>query len=473
MLTPEDLEAALQISSSSLGKEIVFWGVSIDSRTLNRGDVFFAIQGPRFDGHCFLNEARERGAAAFVVNASAVQDLDLTAYRNIFPVFDTTQALGRVANYCRNKRPLCSIGVTGSAGKTTTREFCALLLSKQFSVHATSGNLNNQFGLPLTVSRLEDAHQILLSEMGANHAGEIEYLCSIAEPDIGIITNIYPAHLEGFGSLEKICEAKLELAAAVEKRNGTLIVNGDQEMLVSRAKKFKVRLVTFGRKPGNDFRVTDITRKNGSICFQVNQRYFFEIATQALFNADNFSAAMALAVEMKIPFEKIREASREFRPVTGRFEIRSLGNGIRVVYDAYNANPGAVLRSLESFAELRNGKRRMIAVLGDMKELGPESAELHREVGRSLDRFRLDALVVVGKEAEAFAQGAREKNACGEICHFPSNGEVSAFLSSFVKEGDMIFLKGSRSMKLEEVMNGLEKRFSEGSSKEGTGQKAI
>ncbi|HNV86311.1 MAG TPA: UDP-N-acetylmuramoyl-tripeptide--D-alanyl-D-alanine ligase [Candidatus Omnitrophota bacterium] len=456
MLTSEDLEAALEISPPGFIRKTVFKGISIDSRTLTPGDVFFAIQGPRFDGHSFLKEARGKGAVAFVVNRSAVSDADLSGYENVFPVSDTTRALGQVSNYYRRQRSVRSIAVTGSAGKTTTKEFCHLLLSKRYSVHATSGNLNNQFGLPLTVFRLKPEHQILLAEMGASRSGDIAYLCGIAEPDIGIVTNVYPAHLEGFGSLGKVYDAKLELGAAVAKRNGTLIVNGDDEELVRRAKKFGVRLLTFGRMPGNDFRMTDVARTGEAVCFRVNQRDFFEIPTPAVFNADNFLAAMALAVEMEISSEDIREALKAFRPVAGRFEIRDLRNGVRVVYDAYNANPGAVLRSLESFSALRGDRGRMIAVLGDMKELGPESCLLHREVGRSLKRFGLDALLSVGPESGAIAEGARRENACGEIRHFPNNEEVRLFLSSFAKEGDMIFLKGSRSMKLEEVLDGLE-----------------
>lgn len=458
MFTPREVEAALSAVSDRVQQGISFEAVSIDSRTAKPGDLFIAIQGPKFDGHRFLEDACRRGARGFVVRRGSPEWENIPSLTNVFSVEDTTEALGNLAKAYLGRFKLRSVAVTGSCGKTTTKELCFRTLSKKYSVHATQGNLNNQYGLPLTIFRIAGGHDVFLAELGANHPGDIEYLSGIASPEIGIITSVYPAHLEGFGSMDGVYRAKLELGAACEKKNGILIVNGDNEELVRRARKLGVRLVTFGRNAENEYRAENVCREGDGVALSV-RGHRFRLRSRALFNADNLLAAVTLAHVMGVSFDEMPAEFHDFQAAGGRFETRTFGKGVSVVYDAYNANPGSVMRSLESFAGLKTDNRRMIAVLGDMKELGNESRELHRNIGRNLEMFGLDELVAVGSDALEIAEGAKEKGACGCIRYFQNNREASEFLSATLRSGDMVLLKGSRSMKLEEILECLENKF--------------
>jgi len=455
VLKLSDFEFALQTSPVEKKAETLLTGVSIDSRTLKRGNAFFAIRGKKFDGHNFLKEAKQKGASAFVVDKKSWRKITSLVDQNVFVVEDTTIALGKLAACFRRKHNVRAIGIAGSCGKTTTKQISNLLLSRKYRVLATAGNLNNQFGLPLTIFRLHPEDEILLAEIGASQTGDIGYLCGILGPEIGLITNIYPAHLEGFGSLEKIYEAKLELASSLEKVNGTLIVNGDNHELVNRAKTFRVRTVTFGREKSNDFFISRFASVNGAIEFELNGRYGFSFKTHALFNLDNFLAAIALAHEMKVPFERLEGCLEDLQSLSGRFELHILPREITAIHDAYNANPGSVMQSLVSFSGWSDLGRRKIVVLSDMKELGAESSEWHRRLGREFKQFNLPILITVGEQAREIAEGAIECHGCEEVYSFSSSEKTLPFLFSFLRSGDAILLKGSRATKLEDILFGL------------------
>lgn len=457
MFTLEELGRALASKPIEPKEPFPIQEVSIDTRTLASGDAFFAIRGRNLDGHRFVREAKEKGASAFVVEKRAWEDLRPFTLHNVFLVEDTTLAFGELARYVRRKCGVRALAVTGSCGKTTTKQMAEALLGRRFKVLATEGNLNNQFGLPLTILKLRPDHEILLAEIGASRPGDITYLSDILEPGLGLITNIHPAHLEGFGSLEKVYEAKLELAAYLEKSGGMLIVNGDDEELVALARGFRLTVLTFGRKKHNGFAVTHYAEKGENLQFELNGRYRFEIRTRALFNLDNFVAAIALAHTAGVSFERLEGMLKEFQPVPGRFEKYDFPSGISVIHDAYNANPGSMMQALEAFAAraARKGPGRKIAVLADMMELGGESELLHRRVGTHMKGLGIDVLFTVGSRARAIANTAQAAGACREIMSFEKNGDLIPFLASFLRSGDEVLLKGSRSMKLEEILNAL------------------
>ncbi len=455
MFTLEDFEQALASKPIEPQGPLPIPKVSIDTRTLASGDAFFAIRGRNLDGHRFVREAKEKGASAFVVEKRAWDEIRPFTLHNVFLVEDTTAAFGELARYIRRKCGVRPLAVTGSCGKTTTKQIADILLRRQFKVLATEGNLNNQFGLPLTILKLRTEHEILLAEIGASRPGDIAYLSEILEPHIGLITNVYPAHLEGFGSIEKVYETKLELASYLEKSCGTLIVNGDHDELVKRARGFRVTVLTFGRKKHNGFAVTHYAQEGENLRLELNGRYGFSIRTHALFNLDNFVAAIALAHTAGVPFEQLEGMLEEFQPIPGRFERHDLPSGVSVIHDAYNANPGSMMQALFSFAARKSLGRRKIAVLADMMELGEESEMLHHRIGTQMKGLAIDVLVTVGSKAREIANAAKESGAGLEIMSFEKNSEVVLFLVPFLRSGDAVLLKGSRSMKLEEILNAL------------------
>lgn len=465
MLTLSDFEHALAIPVRGPIREQPVRGISIDSRTLERGDVFFAIRGQRLDGHDFLREAKDKGACAFVIEKRFTSKVRSIVSENVLEVDDTTIAFGKLAKYYRQKHNLKALAVTGSCGKTTTRQMAHSLLSRKYGVLASDGNLNNQFGLPLTIFRLHRGHQVLLAELGASRPHDVAYLAEILAPEIGLITNVYPAHLEGFGSLEKVYETKLELADYLEKMGGTLIVNGDFKELKQRAQDFRVKMITFGRDRDNDFFISSLNVDHDHTEFEINERYQFRVRTHALFNVDNFLAGIVLAHEAGVSWNVLEGAIDDFQPLSGRFELVTLPQDISVIHDAYNANPGSMIQSLASFAAWDDLGKRKIAILSDMRELGSESGKLHRRVGREMKPLHIPILVTIGDQAAEIAKGASESGSCKEIYSFADHQEALLFLFSLIRPGDALFLKGSRAMKLEELLDALKSEL----SKESTG----
>ncbi|MBI4549911.1 MAG: UDP-N-acetylmuramoyl-tripeptide--D-alanyl-D-alanine ligase [Candidatus Omnitrophica bacterium] len=454
MLALTDFELALGTAAQGNRRELVAAGVSIDSRSLRAGEAFVAIRGAAHDGHRFAEQAREKGAAIFVIDRAAWPSLRAVLGENVLVVEDTTEALGRLAAYWRGKRAILRAAITGSSGKTTTKDLAKRLLARKYSVLATEGNLNNQYGLPLTLFKLDGSQDAVLAEIGASRPGDIEYLAGILDPGIGLITNVHPAHLEGFGSLEKVYETKLELGAHVARRGGTLLVNGDNPELRRRALGLGAEVLTFGRDAANDFTIENISAGGEWLRFRMAGRDF-GLKSPALFNLENFASALVLAHAAGVPWEMLEGDLEDFAGQPGRFEIRRLPGEVTVVHDAYNANPGSMRQSLIAFDRLADLGSRKIAVLGDMKELGADSWSLHREIGRGWKDYAIPFLVTVGKDSRAIGEGAAESGGAEHICHFDVNREAGDFLRGFLRPGDAVFLKGSRSMKLEDILNGL------------------
>ncbi len=426
-----------------------FTGVSIDSRTIKNGEVFFAIKGKRFDGHDFVIDALKKSKAALVSSYEKDRFLSIPLEdKVIISVSDTHGALKALATYLRKKRIRNLIGITGSNGKTTTKEMLFSILKRTGTAMKNEGNLNNEFGLPLSIIN-SDMSDYAVLEMGASRPGDIKILCEIALPDYGLITNIGRAHLEGFGDLESVARTKLELASYVKK----IFLNKDNELLMRVWRDIygeKENIVTFGIKNNADVMAHDIRIEGLSSCFRVvyrDRNLEVRLNVSGMPNIYNALASSAVALFLGVPDEILIEGLSLFSGVGMRFQVFEK-NGVRYFVDAYNANPDSMKEAMVEFIRLKN--KRTIAVLGDMLELGRYSEEFHREIGRLLRSYGVDIFIAVGKEmrfaAEEFSSG-------GEVFVFDTSFKAGEKLKEILRDGDTVFIKGSRGMRMEEVLN--------------------
>jgi UDP-N-acetylmuramoyl-tripeptide--D-alanyl-D-alanine ligase len=435
--------------------ELAFASVSIDSRTLDRGALFVAIRGPRFDGHDFLVQARERGALAALVERELHGPSGLVLVR----VPDATKALADLARHVRRSAAIPFVAVTGSVGKTTTKDMTAELLAGRGPVLKTEGNLNNQYGLPLTLLRLEGRHTAAVLELGMSAPGELRALAALAEPDVAAITRIAPVHLEFFGSLDAIADAKAEILEGL-RPGGTAVLNGDDARVRGIGERFAGRKLWFGR----DRRFEVSAERWRGTAF--GMRFDLRVAGRTLDVAlplagphfvENFLAAAAAAHALGVAPETIAEAALRLKPARHRGEILRLGEGVIVLDDCYNSSPMALEAAVVALG-LVPGLRR-VAVLGDMLELGDAGPGLHREAGRSL-AGRVDVVVGIGPLSRELVEGARAAGTSSSgVLHFASAADASAAVASLVAPGDAVLVKASRGMHLEQVVQALALRF--------------
>lgn len=425
-------------------------GVSCDSRTIQAGDLFVALRGARFDGHTFLAEVFQRRASCALVDRE-------TDHR--FPVIvvdDTLKALQKLARFYRAKFSVPTIAVTGSTGKTTTKECIGIALSEAFKVRTSFGNWNNHIGVPLNILKLSDDDQCLVLELGANHIGEIALLSEIAQPTVGVITSIHPVHLEGFGSIEGIYQAKLELADFLDRTQGTVIAYGDDPELVRRLKGRKFSLIMFGTTRHCDYVLSELTCGNGLISFQVNDTFKFRLKGYGAFNAMNALAAIATAGYLKVDLKSLSKTWQILPEIQGRFRLDQWqSRGIQIVDDSYNANPNSFEQAVESFRRLAN-ERRKIVVVGDMLELGQRARFYHEAIGRMLAEKGIDYVIGVGPLSQFVLDEFTKFSHSDRIAHFGQVEEAGKFLASILREGDSILIKGSHGMRLEKVKPFLE-----------------
>ena len=463
--------------------EIAFTGVSIDSRTTPPGALFVAVRGPRFDGHDFLAEAAGRGARAALVHRDAAAPAGFPRVR----VADTTRGLADLARHVRREAALPVVAVTGSVGKTTTKDMTAHLLATRGPVLKTEGNLNNQYGLPLTLLRLAPGHTAAVLEMGMSAPGEIRALSTLAEPDVATITRIAPVHLEFFPSVDAIADAKAEILEGL-RPGGTAVLNGDDPRVRVIGERFSGRVVWFGRgrrfevsaenermeegpangpssgPSGERTRATRASRGSGG-----GMTFDLRVAGRSVAVAmplagphfvTSFLAAAAAAHVLGIPLEAMAEAATSLRPARHRGEVRRLGERVMLLDDSYNSSPEALEAAVVALS-LLPGERR-VAVLGDMLELGPTGPALHRERGRAL-AGRVDAVVGVGPLAGEIVEGAREAGLpAASLHHFATASETAEALVRLVRPGDAVLVKASRAVRLEAVVDALAARFGEG-----------
>jgi len=448
---------ALQGSGSAVAR-----GYSIDTRTLNPGDLFFAIKGPNFDGHSFVKQALEKKASGVVVDAGFVGNSEANTDAAVIRVCSPSASLQVLGQYVRRQWGKPIIGVTGSAGKTTTKAMVGSVLSRKYKVLRTIGSLNNDLGVPLTLLRLERDHEIAVLEMGMSAKGEIRRLAEIAQPNEGLITNVNPVHLEFFKSVDEIAEAKAELLEGLcEPR--TAYLNSDDSRVRGMARKFDGRIVTFGVKTAAGFKVQqirDLGIQGSTFTVHHGRRDVkFALPMFGTHNISNALAAITVGASHEVPWDEIQAAVAELKPEKMRGQVSRFRDGFSVIDDSYNSNPRALTEMIRFIGKL-HGVARKIVVAGEMLELGSESAELHQACGREAFQAGVDLLVGVQGMAVEILQGARTAGMSEEKMKFmPDAAAAGEFLARTARSGDVVLIKGSRGVKLELALNPLRARF--------------
>jgi UDP-N-acetylmuramoyl-tripeptide--D-alanyl-D-alanine ligase len=423
-------------------------GVGIDSRTLRRGDLFFAIRGPRHDGHDYLREVLDKGAAGVVVETSIEAPAGAFAIR----AADTTRALQDLAAGVRRSRVLQVVAVTGSMGKTTTKEAAATAIGCAKQVLKSEGNLNNLYGLPLSLLKLAE-EEVAVLEMGMSARGEIARLTEIARPDVGVLTNVAEVHLEFFSSIEAIADAKGELFSGLEP-GAVAVVNADDPLVLEQARRFTGRKIRFGIESDADVRATAIRATSSGLRFRALYRgedVEIETVLRGRHNVGNLLAGLAAASALEVPFAEAARALEALRPASHRGERVDLGRGFVIVDETYNSSPRALRAALGALSE-EEGRRR-VAVVGDMRELGDSGPSLHREVGRFAAGLPLGLFIGVGPLAAHILEGAREAGAPpSRLRSVASAEEAGRLLLDELREGDVVLLKASRGIGLERAI---------------------
>ncbi|HEX2944614.1 MAG TPA: UDP-N-acetylmuramoyl-tripeptide--D-alanyl-D-alanine ligase [Clostridia bacterium] len=432
--------------------DIVITGISTDSRKIEAGDLFIPLIGENFDGHDYIAGAFEKGAT---VALSQKPILDFPG-KVVVTVDNTLKALQDLAALYRSRFSIPFTGITGSVGKTSTKEMVACALGTRYNVLKNEGNLNNEIGVPLTVFRLDESHEAAVVEMGMSGFGEINALTAIVRPKVGIITNIGISHIEKLGSRQNILKAKLEILEGLQP-DGLLILNGDDPLLSGVKGLLKVRTVSYGMNEGVDYQAVNVcSRGINGIDFDIRIRtgeYKVHVPAPGVHNVYNALAAIAAGLELSVPMEDIIGGIAQFKAGKMRMDI-ICGNGLTVINDAYNASPQSVKAALEVLGEMDSTRR--IAVLGDMLELGEWSEQAHTQTGADAAAIRLDYLVTVGKNAAHIAEGATAAGfPADHTVSFSSNSDALEFLSGMLKPGDTVLVKGSRGMKMEEIVQEL------------------
>jgi len=434
--------------------------VCTDTRSIKDGDIFVALKGERFDGHNFLEEARKCGAAALVVS----RDFQPMPRMPVILVEDTLQALGDMAAFRRLSLPsLQVLAITGSSGKTTVKDMVAAIINRRYQVIKTTGNWNNLIGLPLSLLPVNTSHDMAVMEMGMNQPGEIARLTEIADPDIACITNVQKAHLEGLGDLDGVARAKGELFDGLSDL-AVLIVNLDDPKVCDLAAPLKNKKITFGLASKAEVRATHIrslgeqgmafTLHVGGEKRRISSHY------PGVHNVQNSLAAAAMAMAAGLDVDSIADGIGEVAPAAGRLEILQTLDGIKIINDTYNANPGSMAAALAVLRDLA-GEKRKIAILGDMLELGRESVSAHRNLGEEAVKKNCDALYAVGDFAQKTIEGAREAGFEKHKAKVLENNQAAIdvikklFVLGGIAEGDWILVKGSRAMGMESVVQGL------------------
>ncbi len=449
--TMQQLVAALDLRNTVLPKELrkrLVTGVSTDTRSVRPGDVFFGIRGETFDGSRFAGQALAAGAALAVVNRDAP---DVTG-GPLVRVEDTVRALGDVARDYRTRFSGPVIAITGTNGKTTVKEMLLAVLRTRFRTHGTIGNLNNHIGLPLSIFGLDRIHQCAVFELGMSAPGEIAYLAEIAQPDTGIILNVGEGHMEFFPNLDAVADAKTELLRALTS-DGTAILNNDDPLLRARENGGVCRVIRFGVNSLCDFRAEGIVvHDDGCPSFRVGG-YSIRLRVPGVHNVYNALAAWSTGRLMRIRPMEIIEALESFAPPKMRMQSIEV-SGVRYINDCYNANPLSMRAAADVLGVMRIPEEgRLVAVLGDMRELGEMTGAAHREIGHRFGELRPALLCLVGEQAPAYREGALRSGMDPDAVRLFGNAdEARDFLREVKRPGDVIFVKGSRALGMETIV---------------------
>ncbi len=458
LINAVDGEVKARINSGDL----LLRGITIDSRKAEEGNLFIAIPGEQFDGHQFVMEAVTKGVKAIVVNQEKERFLPEETLNKIsvVAVRDTKKALRDIASWYRGKFDIPAVAVTGTNGKTTTKDMIAQVLSSKFKVLKSPESYNNLIGVPLTLFQLDPSFEVLVLELGMSQPGEIKILTRISCPNLGVITNIGPAHLESMGSMEKIARAKFELADHMPSPK-TLILNADDQLLAKRLTQTGPgeRVISFGIKKKADFVADRIeTNGNGYLCFRVNRNITVSLPVIGFHNVYNALAAFAAAIFLGVEEGKIKDTLENFTPSKLRMELVRIGN-IRIINDSYNANPVSVEKALDTLKNIKTPGRK-IAVLGDMLELGEEAMDFHLQLGRKAAQSGVNLLITVGELSRFIGEGAKEAGMhASDVSTFENNRQVGFYLLENLKDGDLVLVKGSRRMKTEDIVLSLKSQY--------------
>ncbi|MFD2217035.1 UDP-N-acetylmuramoyl-tripeptide--D-alanyl-D-alanine ligase [Metabacillus endolithicus] len=425
-------------------------GVTTDSRNVENDNLFFPLVGDVFNGHEFVDKAISNGAKAVIWQKS---EKNPPKEVPIILVEDTLVALQALATAYINELPnLKIIGITGSNGKTTTKDMVAAILETTYKVHKTQGNFNNHIGLPLTVLSMSEDTEIAVLEMGMSGKGEIELLSEIAHPDVAVITNIGEAHLMDLGSREGIAEAKLEITKGL-KKDGLFIFHGDEPLLQERVPGLSLKTTTFGEASSNDYYPAKIIQEPTGTLFEVNKEEYF-IPVLGKHNVWNALAAYAVADYYGVEKDAIKKGFSSMKLTGMRLELIQAKNGASIINDAYNASPTSMLAAIDLIENLKDFDQKIV-VLGDMLELGDDEVEYHQQVGREIKQNNISHIFTYGKLGKEIAKGAKENQSVDTVHHYDQKDELIKHLQSIVKEKDIVLVKASRGMKLEEVVNSI------------------
>lgn len=433
-------------------KKVKITGVSTDTRKLRKGEIFFAIKGERFDGHDFVSVAFKKGAVACVVNSNwFVENKARFKGKVLIAVEDTVKSLGRLASVYRDDFSLPVIAVAGSNGKTTTKEMIASVLSQKYKVLKSEGNLNNQIGVPLTLFKLKKTHQVAVIEFGTNRFGEIRYLCEVAHPNYGLITNIGREHIEFFEDVEGVAKEELSLFDYLLEVDGFAFVNIDDEFIREVGKRFRNKM-TFGFSDGADVKgeildVDELARFSFKVRFD-DRETILKLKVPGEHIVSSAICAFAVGLKFGVPVSLIKKALQSYKPFSKRMEVLKV-KGITIINDTYNANPDSVIMALKTLSQMKcSGKK--IVVLGDMLELGSYSRTAHEEIGRKVAEFGIDYFFAYGEAMRDAYKVASD--VLKHAMHFSDKDLLVYHVFEVAEKGDIILVKGSRGMMMEQVV---------------------
>ncbi|NEZ46374.1 UDP-N-acetylmuramoyl-tripeptide--D-alanyl-D-alanine ligase [Clostridium niameyense] len=456
-ITLEEILKAVKGDLVITGEKDEYNSVSIDTRKIKSGDIFIAIKGENFNGNKFVEGAIEKGAALCIVDEVFFKKTKVDNKAYIIKVGDTKKALLDLAGYYKSTLDIKIIGVTGSTGKTSTKDLIKSVLSKKYKVFKTEGNFNNEIGLPLMIFKLDKSYDIAILEMGMNHFNEIHNMTKAAKPDIAVITNIGISHIENLGSRENILKAKLEITDYFSKENN-LIINVDNDML-SNFESADYKVYKIGTQENSNLKAYNISLGEESIVFSIKEGgkevyKDFEVDIPGIHNVLNSLVAIACGRIMNMNYEEIQSGIKNLEATSMRLDIIK-DNGFVIINDCYNASPDSIKAAIDVMNNIKC--KRRIAVLGDMKELGEESFNAHKSIGEYASKNNIDILFALGEFKNAYEKGFLYNNAEGIYKSFSDNETAANYIKSIIKEEDAILIKASRAMKFEQIVQILKK----------------
>jgi UDP-N-acetylmuramoyl-tripeptide--D-alanyl-D-alanine ligase len=452
-LTLKEIVEAVNGTIVKEGKEVKYEAVSTDTRTIEKGSVFIALKGENFNGNAYAVEASSKGAAVCLLDEILEAVDNFQSETTVIKVENAKDALLQLAKYYRSKLKIKVIGITGSTGKTSTKDLVAAFLSSKLKVFKTKGNFNNEIGLPLMIFKITKDYDVAVLEMGMSNLGEIHRLADVARPDISIITNIGVSHLEYLRTRENILKAKLEITDYFN-RNNVLIINYDNDLLKTiKDSNYNIVRVSTEESDAN-YKASDIAINENSIQFKVlendkNLSPEFNISIPGKHNIQNSLLAIACGKELGLSYEDMISGSSELEFTSMRLDVVK-GSKFTIIDDCYNASPDSMKAALEVLENISGNKK--IAVLGTMKELGEDAYKLHKEVGAYADKKNVDFLISIGEFSKAFKEGFNNDN---QFLEFQNCDEANEYLSDILNSKDVVLIKASRSMKFETVVNKL------------------